>query len=181
MDEEGFVPVAIVSNFQRIVFFQASVQDIVEALQDSDLFELKDTDTSLPQVRPALNPRYWPLTPPALPPPGSLARQQSESAATPPQSQQHNNVSPRRQTIGEPAVDAVRQRLAQNLKIGEEPAAISNGVAGHEEVENEVFDEPKPTTPQTNNVVNNNTNHVSPSDEKKDFVNAKKKKTKKGR
>ena len=58
MDSEGFLPVTLVASFNRVRSLTNDVSFIVQAVQDSDIVEIKDG-----KFRPKTNPDSWPLTP----------------------------------------------------------------------------------------------------------------------
>ena len=58
MDSEGFLPVTLVASFNRVRSLTNDVSFIVQAVQDSEIVEIKDG-----KFRPKNNPEGWPLTP----------------------------------------------------------------------------------------------------------------------
>ena len=58
MDSEGFLPVTLVASFNRVRSLTNDVSFIVQAVQDSEIVEIKDG-----KFRPKTNPDSWPLTP----------------------------------------------------------------------------------------------------------------------
>lgn len=58
MDSEGYLPVTLVASFNRVRSLTNDVTFIVQAVQDSEIVEVKDG-----KFRPKNNPDSWPLTP----------------------------------------------------------------------------------------------------------------------
>jgi hypothetical protein len=66
MDPSGYVSLSTVANFRRVQQLCSDYNLIVEALQNSQLIEMKSfcgssLEMSEIQVRPRLNPEQWPL------------------------------------------------------------------------------------------------------------------------
>lgn len=58
MDENGFVPLSVISRFNRVRALSQDVLIISEALKYSDVVEVRGQ-----KVRPARNWSYWPMPP----------------------------------------------------------------------------------------------------------------------
>ena len=58
MDRQGYLPVALLSTFNRVQIMTRDVQAVVEAIQNSPLLELKDGV----MVRPVTNAEKWPIS-----------------------------------------------------------------------------------------------------------------------
>ncbi|CAI9725419.1 Hypothetical predicted protein [Octopus vulgaris] len=69
MDQDGWIPLSLISTFRRIANATKVMDVIIEALQDSDTVEYS---VDLNAVRPKEGPSKWPVSAPVLPPKSNL-------------------------------------------------------------------------------------------------------------
>ncbi|CAD5213331.1 unnamed protein product [Bursaphelenchus okinawaensis] len=133
MDSEGFVPLSEIAKFPRVKMLHLELKDLIDAIQNSDVLELKDADTDTPLIRTRINPTQW----------AALSGRKHSGITSAAQSADEQQAPARRLTIGtDVSVDDVRQRLMKTrFQSTDLPPPVINGNGIKEPQSNDVFED----------------------------------------